>query len=183
MPLAAELERIAALAAAFADPGEALTGVLAAEPDIGTRVYVCAFERGDEHAWLVLDEEGRPIESRSVVRDAATVAALCEIAEETAGGGDLAELRSQLVTLRLTENPPGIDEAEDAALALEHVLGTAPRVATPAYLDAVGTATRRLERALGDDAGSPFAAALQAAAGAVEELAAEVVARHKRPLA
>ena len=49
----------------------------------------------------------------ATVKDAVSIAALCEIAEESAVGGDLDELLSQLVALRLTENPEGIDEAED----------------------------------------------------------------------
>jgi hypothetical protein len=47
----------------------------------------------------------------------------------------------------------------------------------------VGAAVRRLEQALGDDSGSPFAAALQQALPAVDEVAAEVERRYKGPLA
>lgn len=181
MALTDDLERIAALAAAFAEPGEALAGVLAAEPSAGVRVYLCAYGGADGRSWLALDGEGRPVESRSVVREAASVAALCELAAETAGGGDLDELRSRLVALRLRENPPGIDEAEEAALGLEHAIGAPPRLATPAYLDEVGAATRRLELALGD-AASPFAEAMKHAMGAVDDLTDEVERTHKRAL-
>ena len=183
MALGAELQRIAALAAAYADAGEEVEGVVAAEPGAGRRVYLCAFSSGPEsRSWLALDPGGEPIEDRRLVRDAVSIAALCEVAVETAGGGDLDELRTQLVALRLRESPPGIDEAEDAALALERALGAVPRLATPRYLDEVGTVTRRLERALGEDDGSPFAAAMQAATGAVESLAAEVERSYKREL-
>lgn len=182
MDLAAELEAVATRAAAFAEGDETLTGVLAAEPDERQRLYLCAFSApGGERSWLVLNDDGEPVERRDCVRDAVAIAAMCEVAEDSAGGGDLAELRSQLVTLRLTENPPGIDEAEDAALALESALERSPRVASPAYLDALGMATRRLERALGDDA-SPFATAMQAALAAVEALTDEVETTYKRPL-
>jgi hypothetical protein len=34
-----------------------------------------------------------------------SIAAMCELAEESAGGGDLGELRARLVELRLTERP------------------------------------------------------------------------------
>jgi hypothetical protein len=180
--LADEVDRIAALAAGFADDGERLAGVLPAEPEPGARIYLCAFERGEERAWLALDGEGAPVESRTRVREAVSIAALCELADETAGGGDLSELRSQLVALRLTENPPGIDEAEAAALALEQVVGTPPRLATPAYLDAVGAATVRLERALGDSTASPFAAAMQQGFATVEELTREVESSYKATL-
>lgn len=181
MELARELERIAGLAAAYADDGEQVTGVLATEPAAGERVYLCSFEHDGERAWLALDPSGEPLRSRARVRDAVSIAALCEVADESAGGGDLSELRSNLVALRLTENPPGIDEAEQAALALEAAVGVPPRVASPEHLDAVGRATRRLEQALGDNA-SPFAEALKQATPVVEALTREVVSTHKRPL-
>jgi hypothetical protein len=175
------LERIAALAAAHAEAGEEVVGVLAAEAEPAERVYLCAFARGDRRSWLALDAAGGPLVDRARLRAAVGILALCELAEETAGGGDLGELRAQLVALRVTENPPGIDEAEEAALALEAVVGAPPRLATPAHLDAVGAATRRLERALGDG-DSPFANAMQHSLGAVEELTREVESAYKRPL-
>ena len=181
MELVQELERIAALAGAHADAGETLAGVLPAEAEPGERVYLCAFLRGDERSWLALDSAGEPLVDRARVRDAVAILALCELAEETAGGGDLGELRAQLVALRVTEDPPGIAEAEEAALALEAAVGAPPRVATPAHLDAVGAATRRLERALGDGS-SPFANAMQQAAGAVDALNREVESAYKRQL-
>ena len=182
MALEDELERIGARAAGLAGSGEALAGILAAEPGAGRRVYVCAYESGDRRSWLALDEEGRPVEDRAAVREAASVAAMVEIAADTAGGGDLEELRGRLVALRLRENPPGIDEAEEAALELERTLGAPPRLATPALLDDIGTATRRLELALGDELASPFAEAMKAAMGAVEELLREVEAGYKGEL-
>ena len=182
--LSEEMPRIAEAAARFAAAGERVTAILAAEPASGARTYLCAYESdGDaRRSWLALDADARPVGSRAAIREAVSIAAMCEVAEESAGGGHLDELRSQLVTLRLTENPPGIDEAEDAALALERLLAPVPRVATPDYLDAVGAATRRLERALGEDAGSPFAAAMRQALPAVDELTAEVERHYKTEL-
>jgi hypothetical protein len=179
--LVEELEQIAAVAERYAGDGERLTGVLPAEPDPGARVYVCAFERGDDRSWLVFDGDGMPLRSRARVRDAVSIAALCELADENAGGGDLSDLRSRLVSLRLTEHVE-VDEADEAALALESVVGSPLRVATPAHLDAVGAATLRLERALGETAASPFAAAMQQARVAVDELALEVESGYKLPL-
>ncbi|MDX6424354.1 MAG: hypothetical protein QOI67_1825 [Gaiellaceae bacterium] len=182
MELVDELDRIAAVAEGYAREGERLAGVLPAEPDPGARIYVCAFERGDDRSWLALDRDGAPLRSRARVRDAVSIAALCELADENAGGGDLSDLRSRLVSLRLTEHVDGIAEVEEAALALESVVGAPPRVATPAHLDAVGAATLRLERALGETAASPFAAAMQQARVAVDELALEVETAYKLPL-
>jgi hypothetical protein len=87
------------------------------------------------------------------------------------------------VALRLTENPPGLDEAEVAVGALEATIARPPRLASSAYLDAVGAATRDLERALGEPGASPFAAAMQQAIGAVDELVAEVERTYKGALA
>jgi hypothetical protein len=181
--LVKELELIAAAAAGNAGAGERLTGVLAAEAEPGARLYLCSFEDGEgARSWLALDPDGAPVADRAAVRDAASIAALCELAAEAAGGGDLEELRARLLALRLSENPPGIDEAEEAALELERAVGAEPRVATPAYLDAVGAATRRLEHALGESATSPFAETMKQGIGAVEALAEEVVRAYKLPL-
>jgi hypothetical protein len=173
--LADDLDALAAHAERHAAAGERLAGVLPTEPDVGLRVYVCSFEDASgARTWLALGADGEPLGERAVVRAAVSIAALCELAEETAGGGQLDELRRQLVALRLTENPPGIDEAEVALGALEATIAQPPRVASAAYLDAVGAATRDLERALGEPGTSPFAAAMQQPIGAVDELVAEV---------
>jgi hypothetical protein len=87
------------------------------------------------------------------------------------------------VALRLTENPPGLDEAEVALGALEVTIARPPRLASAAYLDAVGAAMRDLERTLGETTGSPFAAAMQQAIGAVDELVAEVERTYQAELA
>jgi len=175
------LRRAAEAAAEFAETGERLEAVLAAEPSAGRRVYLCAFDGGPGRMWLALDAAGDPVTSRSLVRETVSIAALCEVAEETAGGGRLEELRQQLVALRLTESPPGIDDAEEAALALEATIDTTPRIATPAYLDDIGAAARRLEEALGETE-SPFARAMASARGSVEALTQQVESAYKLEL-
>ena len=180
--LSEDLQQVAAAAQSYADGGEEVAGVLAAEPDAGLRVYLCAFTGSNGRSWLALDEGGRPVADRTVVRQAASIAALCEVAEETSGGGDLESLRAELRRLRLTDDPEGIEEAEEAALALEQAIGTPPRLATPAYLDALGTATRRLEQALGDVGASSFAEAMKLAMGAVDELTSEIERAYKLEL-
>ena len=144
---------IAAAAAGLASGGEELTGVLAAEPVQGGRVYLCAYRSG-ARCRLALDDAGEPVTDRERVREAAC-SSPSELAEESAGGGELDELRSRLVALRLTENPDGIEEAEEAVLHLQQTLGAPPRLATARYLDDVGAATKRLEDALGSPGSSP----------------------------
>lgn len=182
MGLSQDLRRIAEAAVRYATPGEEVVGIVPAEPSSGERAYLCAYRDVDgATSWLVLDDDGKAIEARARVREVVSITALVELAEETAGGGALEELRSQLVALRVSENPPGIEEAEEAALALEREIGGSPIVATPERLDAIGAATLRLERALGD-AGSPFAVAMKQATATVDELTRDVEAVYKVPL-
>jgi hypothetical protein len=173
-------EDLSRIAAAVSVHGE-VTGVLAAEPASGRRLYLVAYGKEDVGEWLVVDDAAAPILSREDVRDASSVIALCELAVDFAGGGDLPGLRARLAELREVENPPGIDAAEAAAVALDEAIGEEPRVASPAYLDAVGFAAQELERALGETA-SPFAAALRTGAASVEEFVRDVERRYALPL-
>jgi len=169
MALAEDLERIAAAAAAHGD----VVGVLAAEPGRARRRYLVALGGGESRQWLVLDDAAAPVVELDDVRDTASIVAMCELTADLAGGGDLEELRSQLARVRMVEQPPGIEEAEAAALALERIIGAPPRVASPTYLDEVGTATLALERTLGSVT-SPFSEALRAGTSAVDEFVREV---------
>jgi hypothetical protein len=183
MPLPDDLARAAAAAQALAADDERVAGVLAAEPRNVGRTYLCAYEREDgARAWLALDADSRPLVDRHAVHEAASLAALCEVAAESAGGPDLEELRARLAELRATDAPEGIEEAEAAAASLAEALADEPRLATLDWLDRVGALARRLEHALGTDSASPFAAALQQALPAVEELAADVERNYKGPL-
>ena len=182
MALRDDLDRVAQAALELAENGEELAGIVPTEPAEGERYYLCAFASGDERTWVVLDDAGAPVSDREVVRRVASIAAMCDLAEESAGGGELDELRNRLVTIRLTESPEGIEEAEEAALALQQVIGAPPRVAAPEYLDRVGAATRRLELALGDPGISPFAEAMKAGMASVEEFALDVESNYKRAL-
>jgi hypothetical protein len=180
--LAEELERIASVAGPLAD-GRRLTAVLATEAATGAPRYVCAFEdAGGGRSWLVLDAAGAVVLDRRDVRDAVSIAVLCEVAEEAAFPGDLDELRSQLVGLRLTEDPEGIGEAEDAALALQRVIDVPPHVSSPERLDAIGEAARRLERALDPTAPSPFTTAMRSAVEVADALWADIEAAYLAPL-
>jgi hypothetical protein len=177
-----EIAATAEAAAIHAAGGEELEAVIPAEPGGGRRVYLCAFTNGEEQAWIALDGEQRPIADRALVREAVSIAAMCELAEDSAGGGDLGGLRARLVELRLTEAPDGIEEAEVAAAELQETIRPAPRLASVAYLDAIGLAATRLEVALGEVQGSPFAEAMKSGMPAADELAAQVIRSYKGPL-
>ena len=182
MSLEEELGAAREAAGAHAADGEEVVAVIPTEPGTGARVYLCAYERGGERSWLALDAARVPIADRVLVRDAVAIAAMCELAEESTGGGELGDLRARLVELRLTENPAGIEEAEVAAAELQEAIQAPPRVASVAYLDALGQAASRLEHALGEVGGSPFAEAMKTGIPAADELADEVESGYKGPL-
>jgi hypothetical protein len=182
--LSDELERVAGLTSALAEPGAAVSGVLATEPEPGRRVYLCSIDGADgTRGWLGVREDGSAVTTRVEVRAAVSIAALCEVAIDTAGGGDLDGLIASLADLRAREAPEGIEDAEEAARALREIVGDPPQLATPARLDEIGAAARRLERELDPGGASPFAAALKGAQGAVQELQREVEAGYLVPLA
>jgi hypothetical protein len=183
--LVGDVERAAQLAAARAEPGDVVTGVIPTEPAPGRRVYLCALDAADGYrSWLAVRDDGAVVESRVELREAVSIAALCEVATDAAGGGDLDTLIERLRELRGADGPPppGIEEAEEAALALRSVLGEPPQLATPARLDQIGAATRRLETELDPTAASPFAAAMRSTQAAVAELQREVEAGYRAPL-
>ena len=85
MSLSEDVGRIAEVAAHYAAPGEELAAVVPVEPATGERVYLCAHEQADgTQSWLALDDRGAPLTNRTLIRDAASIAALVEIAEENA---------------------------------------------------------------------------------------------------
>jgi hypothetical protein len=108
MALEDDVRDAAERAAAFAAPDEHVAAVLAAEASPGGRVYVCSFESDTGRSWLALDADGEALTNRAFVREAVSLLALCEIAEEAA--------------------------EEAAETEVVH-----PRLATPAYLDNIGT--------------------------------------------
>jgi hypothetical protein len=181
--LSEDLARVAAAAQALLEPGEELAAVIPAEPAAAERVYLCACERGGARsAWLALDDAGALLHDAARVRDAVSIAALCELAEEHAGGDDLDALAAQLESVRADGQADGVVEALDALEDLRRTIGVPPRLATPARLDAVGEAARRLELALGDDGRSPFAEAMKNAHGVVDELVREVQGTYRGEL-
>jgi hypothetical protein len=182
MALSDDLRRTADVAVAYAGPDEELSAVIPTEGAGGERVYLCAFTAGEAKTWLALDAGGSPVRDRRVLRDAVSIAAMCELAEETAGGGNLPELRARLASMRESEAPAGIEEAEEAAAELEQAVGGDVRVASPGYLDEIGAATRRLELALGEQGASPFSEAMRQAGLTIDGLAADVEGHYKLAL-
>jgi hypothetical protein len=181
--LADELERIVGSARDYADSGDEVSAVIPTEPAPDRRIYLCALDGKDGYrSWLALTDDGRPVTARSDLREAVSIAALCEVAADAAGGGDIDSLIASLEELREREDPPGIEAATDAARALRGVIGEPPQVATPARLDAIGAAARRLEQELDPGAASPFASAMRSCEGAVAELQREIEGGHRLPL-
>jgi len=175
--LGEQLELAAAAASAYGP----VSAVLAAEPGSGSRAYLVALGEDAAREWLVLDSSLAAVSDRVRVREVCSIVVLCELAVELAAGGQLEQLRSRFSELRASERSPRTDAAREAAAALAGAVGAPPYVASPAYLDRVGEATRRLERELGEHA-SPLASALASHVGTVEAFIAEVESRHRVPL-
>ena len=104
---------------------------------------------------LRLDAAGEPVLDRALVHEAASIVSHVRAGRGERGRGDLEALRATLAELRVTENPEGIDEAEEAARALAATFSKLRGSPTSAYLDAVGLAAARLEQTLGDVGSSP----------------------------
>jgi hypothetical protein len=96
-------------------------------------------------------------------------------------GDDMAPLTSRQAVRDAAALTGLCEIAEEVSLDPAAVVPP-PRVATNAYLDALGAAARRFEHEHGSRGPSPFGSALESAFAAVEELADQVVARHKTPL-
>jgi hypothetical protein len=82
--LSEDVSRIAGVAAQHRAPGQQVVAVLAVETAVGERLYLAAFEGGEQRQWLALDHDGAPVTSRERVREAASIAALVEVAEDAA---------------------------------------------------------------------------------------------------
>ncbi len=182
MGLEADLTVAATAAGTYRADDEELAGVVPAEPLAGRRTYLCAYRREEFVGWLVLDTNGERVSDRNLIRETASIIATCELAEESAGGGDLPALRARLAEIREEDDPIGIAEAEQAAKDLDVMVSVTPKVASPSYLDEIGAAVRRLELALGETGSSPFVAAMRHGVGVVEEVAGDVQRGYKNEM-
>jgi hypothetical protein len=83
--LSEDVSRIAGAAAQHRTPGQQVAAVLTVETAAGQRVYLAAFEGPDgQQQWLAFDHDGVPVTNRELVREAASIAALVEVAEDAA---------------------------------------------------------------------------------------------------
>jgi hypothetical protein len=115
-----DLRRIAEAASRHAADGEDVAGIVPAEPAGGLRLYVCAYGSEDATSWLVLDATGVPVSDRELVRDAVSIAALCEVAEAAAGiEPDSARVASPGLLDEL-----GADAGPEVAEAMKGAAGT-----------------------------------------------------------
>jgi hypothetical protein len=120
MDLEHDLRRIAEAAARHAGDGEEVAGIVPAEPANGLRLYVCAYGAEAATSWLVLDATGVPVSDQALIRDAVSIAALCEVAEEAAG----VEPGSARVASPALLDDLGADGGADVAAAVKAAAGT-----------------------------------------------------------
>jgi hypothetical protein len=137
-----DLERALHAAAGHARDDERPVAAMPSEPRPGMRVYLAAFDRGGEElAYVALDGDGGVVSDRALVRDAVSVLALAERAEEVAGAAAADELRDAFraaaAALGEAGDVAGRAAAERVVAAVDGVAAEAagPRVATPGYLD------------------------------------------------
>jgi hypothetical protein len=177
--LLAQLEAARDAASELAGEGEEVVAVLAAEPGSDALVFVCAYEGGGELSYLGLDPTHRPVTDLRLVREAVTVVALAERAEEvsTATVGD--ELRAGFAraaqALRASGREPEA-AAADAVIARLDALAdvvAGPRIASPGYLDRVAASAGDLGAAVDGYAVAAQKLADQVGTGEVDQLLAE----------
>jgi hypothetical protein len=118
MALSDELEEIAGIAGRYATDGEHVAAILATEPRSGERVYLCAFDGPAGRTWLALTADGNPVESRDRLRDAISIAAVVELAEESA---DTSRAEPRVASPAYLDELGGANA--EVALALQHGVG------------------------------------------------------------
>jgi hypothetical protein len=153
MTLEEELETAVAAAGRHARPGEQPVAVMAAEP-AGARVFVVALAAGEELGYVAVDGAGAAVADRRLVKDAVSLAALAERAEEVSGAtvADelVAQFRESSGALRGAGEKEAADAAEAVAVAGERLGAAAagPRAATPVYLDRIAALADELATAI-----------------------------------
>jgi hypothetical protein len=159
--MASEDQLLAAAAAAkpFAVAGEAVVGVLVADPFEHGLVFLCALgpsEEDDEDdaggvpelGWIAVDGDGLALADSRRVQEAAMLAALCETAEEAALVPEAAAIAEACDrALALCGDRPqlrsALEATREAALAAA-VYDDGLRVARTGYVDQLADAARGL---------------------------------------
>jgi len=153
MTLEEELETAVTAAGRHARPGEQAVAVMAAEP-AGMRVFVVALAAGEDLGFVAVDEAGAAVADRRLVKDAVSLAALAERAEEVSGATAADDLVEQFRETAASLRGAGEGEAAAAAEAVAEAgerLGAAaagPRAATPVYLDGLAALAGELAGAI-----------------------------------
>jgi len=153
MTLEEERETAVAAAGRHARPGEQPVAVMAAEP-AGTRVFVVALAAGEDLGFVAVDRAGTAVADRRLVKDAVSLAALAERAEEVSGATAADDLVEQFRGTAESLRAAGEGEAAAAAKAVADAgvrLGAAaagPRAATPVYLDRLAALAGELAAAI-----------------------------------
>ncbi len=154
MTLEQELEATLAAAGRHARRDEQPVAVIATEPASDTRVYVVAFAAEGDLAYIALDGAGAPVSNRRLVRDAVSLAALAERAEEVSGATAAAELLERFGAAAAALRSAGLADAAAAADAVSAATqrladaATGPRPATPRFLDRIAALAAELAAAL-----------------------------------
>jgi hypothetical protein len=160
--MASEDKLLAAAVAAkpFAAAGEAVVGVLVADPFEHGIVFLCALgppeEDEDEDAgevpelgWIAVDGDGLALADSRRVQEAAMLTALCETAEEAALVPEAAEIAGAVeraLALSGDDRPElraALEATREAALAAA-VYDDGLRIARTGYVDQLGDAARAL---------------------------------------
>jgi hypothetical protein len=174
MTLEQELETTLTAAGRLAGPDERAVAVMATEP-AGARVYVVAFAAGEDLGYVALDGSGAPVSDRRLVKDAVSLAALAERAEEVSGAtaaDDLVARFGEAAAVLRRVGDRDAAAAAEAVVAAAAALGDAaagPRPATPQFLDRMAALAGELAAAL--DAFVAYAERLpEASAGTVSTI-------------
>jgi hypothetical protein len=152
--LESELLAVRDTALGYAVDGEAVAAVMAAEPGLGSRVYLIAFDRDGELSYMALDEVLAPVTDRRLVREAVVMLGLAERAEEASIAITAEQLEEPVATAERLLRAAGLEQPADTAAAVRVSLAAllevaaGPRLATPLYLDRIGAAAGDLGNAL-----------------------------------
>jgi hypothetical protein len=152
--LESEMQAARDAALLYAADGEAVAAVMAAEPGLGSRVYLIAFDRDGDLSYMAFDAVLAPVADRRLVREAVVMLGLAERAEEASTAITADQLEQPVVAAESALRAAGREQAADAAAAVSVSLealieaATGPRLATPLYLDRIGAAAADLGNAL-----------------------------------